>query len=374
LFLEAKNKIYEQKSVKACLRRKFMSDAKNNLKVENYAQLLEQIKNDIQQSQLRAALAVNKELILLYWRIGKELNEQIDREKWGSKIIDILANDVSRAFPDISGFSTRNIDYMRKFAKTYPDLNYAAAAAQLPWGHNMVIMDKIENSEQRLFYVQKCLENGWSRSVLTMWIESNLYGRQGKAITNFKTTLPDVDSDLAQQTLKDPYNFSFLTIAEKAKEQEIEQGLIDHIQNFLVELGTGFAFLGRQYHVQVSDKDFYIDLLFYHIELRCFIVVELKAGEFEPKDAGQLNFYLTTVDKQLRRKDDNPTIGLLLVKTKDNLIAEYALQDINKPMGIAGYATTLIDSLPKELKSSLPTIEEIEAEIERVTATTSHKK
>jgi predicted nuclease of restriction endonuclease-like (RecB) superfamily len=351
-----------------------MSDKKDNLKVGNYAQLFEQIKNDIQQSQLRAALAVNKELILLYWRIGKELTERTDRERWGSKIIDTLANDLSRSFPNLSGFSARNMVYMRKFAETYPDLNYAAAAAQIPWGHNMVIMDKIENNEQRLFYVQKCLENGWSRSVLTMWIESDLYGRQGKAITNFKTTLPDVDSDLAQQTLKDPYNFSFLTIAEKAKEQEIEQGLIDHIQTFLVELGKGFAFLGRQYHLQVSDKDFYIDLLFYHINLRCFVVVELKAGEFEPKDAGQLNFYLTAVDKQLRRKDDSPSIGILLVKTKDNLIAEYALQDINKPMGIAGYTTTLIDSLPKELKSSLPTIEEIEAEIERVTASATPNK
>ena len=219
-------------------------------------------------------------------------------------------------FPNLSGFSARNMIYMRKFAETYPDPNCAAAAAQLPWGHNMVIIDKVENNEQRIFYINKCLENGWSRSTLTMWIESNLYGRQGKAITNFKATLSDTHSDLAQQTLKDPYNFSFLTITQKAKEQEIEQGLIDHIQTFLVELGKGFAFLGRQYHLQVSDKDFYIDLLFYHITLRCFVVVELKAGEFEPKDAGQLNFYLTAVDKQLKRKDDNPTIGILLVKQK----------------------------------------------------------
>ncbi len=350
-----------------------MSAKKDNLNVGSYVQLFEQIKNDIQQSQLRAALAVNKELILLYWRIGKELSEKTDREKWGSKIIDTLANDLSRSFPHLSGFSTRNIFYMRRFAETYPDLNCAAAAAQLPWGHNMVIIEKLENNDQRMFYIHKCLENGWSRSTLTMWIDSDLYSRQGKAITNFKTTLADTHSDLAQQTLKDPYNFSFLTITERAKEQEIEQGLIDHIQTFLVELGKGFAFLGRQYHLQVSDKDFYIDLLFYHITLRCFVVVELKAGEFEPKDAGQLNFYLTAVDKQLKRKDDNPTIGILLVKTKDNLIAEYALQDISKPMGIAGYTTTLIDSLPKELKSSLPTIEEIEAEIEKVTAAASNK-
>jgi len=345
-----------------------MSDKNNLSKTENYGQFLDRIKKDIQQSQVKAAIAVNQELILLYWRIGKELTEKIDREGWGSKSITTIASDLARSFPNLSGFSARNLSYMRKFAESYPDLNYAAAAAQIPWGHNMVIMDKLENKDKRLWYVQKCLENGWSRSVLTLWIESNLYDRQGKAISNFKTTLPEATSDLAQQMLKDPYNFSFLTISEKAKEQEIEQGLIDHIQHFLVELGKGFAFLGRQYRLEVSNKDFYIDLLFYHINLRCFVVVELKAGEFEPKDAGQLNFYLTVVDKTLKQKEDNPTIGILLVKTKDNLIAEYALQDIKKPMGIAGYMTELIASLPKELKGSLPTVEEFEAEYERVTA------
>lgn len=343
-----------------------MGDKKNLLKAEDYGQFLDHIKKDIQQSQIKAALAVNQELILLYWRIGKELVEKIDREGWGSKIITTLASDLARLFPDLTGFSARNLVYMRKFAEIYPDLNYAAAAAQIPWGHNMVIMDKLESNDQRLWYVQKCLENGWSRSVLTLWIESNLYDRQGKAVTNFKATLPEPNSDLAQQMLKDPYNFSFLTISEKAKEQEIEQGLIDHIQHFLVELGKGFAFLGRQYHLEVSNKDFYIDLLFYHITLRCFVVVELKAGEFEPKDAGQLNFYLTAVDKTLKKNEDNPTIGILLVKTKDNLIAEYALQDIKKPMGIAGYVTELIASLPKKLKDSLPTVEEFEAEFERM--------
>jgi predicted nuclease of restriction endonuclease-like (RecB) superfamily len=350
-----------------------MTDKKHVLKSDDYTQLLDQIKHDIQQSQLRAALAVNRELILLYWRIGKELAERTNREGWGSKTISSFAKDLSCAFPNLSGFSARNMAYMRKFAETYPDIN-CAAAAQIPWGHNMVIMDKVQNNDERLFYVQKCLDSGWSRSVLTMWIESQLYARQGKAITNFKATLPDVHSDLAQQTLKDPYNFSFLMLSEKAREQEVEQGLINHIQNFLLELGKGFAFLGRQYHIEISNKDFYIDLLFYHITLRCFIVVELKAGEFEPKDAGQLNFYLTAVDKTLKGKDDNPTIGLLVAKTKDNLIAEYALQDIKKPMGIAGYTTELIASLPKELKSSLPTIEEIEAELEKATAQLSHDK
>ena len=343
-----------------------MSDKKNVLKAKDYGQFLDHIKKDIQQSQIKAAIAVNQELILLYWRIGKSLIEKIDHEGWGTKIITTLAHDISRSFPDLTGFSVRNLNYMRRFAESYPDLNCAAAAAQIPWGHNMVIMDKLENNDKRLWYVRKCLENGWSRSVLTMWIESHLYERAGKAVSNFKMTLPDGQSDLAQQILKDPYNFSFLTISEKAKEQEIEQGLIGHIQHFLLELGKGFAFLGRQYHLEVSNKDFYIDLLFYHITLRCYVVVELKAGEFEPKDAGQLNFYLTAVDKILKQKEDNPTIGILLVKTKDNLIAEYALQDIKKPMGVAGYVTELITSLPKKLKSNLPTVEEFEAEFEKI--------
>ena len=332
----------------------------------DYAHFLSDIKEDIRQSQLKAAINVNEELTHLYWRIGKALDDKIYREDWGSKIIDTLSYDLTKSFVDNKGFSIRNLKYMRKFAQTYPDLNCATAVAQIPWGHNIALMEKIQNNETRLWYARKCLENGWSRSILVMWIESDLYGRQGKAITNFKTTLPNPESDLAQEILKDPYNFSFLTIAERAREQEIEQSLIDHIQTFLVELGKGFAFLGRQYYLQVSEKDFYLDLLFYHINLRCFVVVELKAGEFEPKDAGQLNFYLTAVDKTLKRKDDNATIGILLVKTKDNLIAEYALQDINKPMGIAGYTTELIASLPKELKSSLPTIEEIEAELKNI--------
>ena len=341
-----------------------MNEKPDIIDVKLYSKLLDDIKKDIALAQLKAATAVNKELVLLYWQIGKALVEKTDRDGWGSKIIDILAHDLARAFPGISGFSARNLQYMRKFAKIYENSNYAAAAAQIPWGHNILIMDKLESQQQRLFYIEKSIENGWSRSSLVMWIESDLYSRQGKAITNFKMTLPDLYSDLAQQTLKDPYNFDFLMIDTHAKEREIEQGLMEHVESFLVELGKGFAFLGRQYHLEVGNKDFYIDLLFYHINLRCFVVVELKTGEFEPRDAGQLNFYLTAIDKQLKQETDNPTIGLLLVKTKDNLIVEYALQDINKPMGVAGYETKLVESLPKEFKSSLPTIEEIEAELE----------
>jgi predicted nuclease of restriction endonuclease-like (RecB) superfamily len=330
-----------------------------------YKQLFEHIKKDILQSQLRAAAAVNKELIMLYWRIGKALCERINEEGWGAKIIDTLSNDLKRSFPDITGFSVRNLKYMRKFAEAYPDDNCAMVVAQIPWGHNITLIERVDSLEKRLWYVQKCIENGWSRNSLTMWIESDLYGRQGKAITNFKATLPESHSDLAQQTLKDPYKFEFLTLDKEAREKDIEQGLIDHIQHFLLELGKGFAFLGRQYHLEVGDQDFYIDLLFYHITLRCFVVVELKAGQFEPKDAGQLRFYLTAVDKQLKGKEDNPTIGLLLVKTKNDIVAEYALHEEKKPMGMADYTTQLTESLPKEFKSSLPTVEEIEAELER---------
>ncbi len=338
---------------------------KKTMEPKNYAQFLEHIKKDIHQTQLKAALSVTEELTLLYWRIGKDLSEKMNVEGWGAKVVEKLAHDLEIAFPGVSGFSLRNLRYMRKFAESYPDVNFAAAAAKLPWGHTMVLLDKLQNTDQRLWYVKKTIENGWSRSVLSMWIESDLYSRQGKAITNFKITLPEVDSDLAQQTLKDPYNFDFLTIDSKAREREIEQGLMAHIQRFLLELGQGFSFVGQQYHLEVGQKDFYLDLLFYHLKLRCFIVVELKNTEFIPEYTGKLSFYLSAVDNLLRAPGDKPTIGLLLCKTKDNLIAEYALQDINKPIGIAGYTTKLVESLPKEFKGKLPTIKEIEAELSK---------
>lgn len=337
----------------------------NNLEPKEYASFLEQIKKDILQTQLRTAQSITKELIMLYWRIGQELSEKTQREGWGAKVVEKLATDISKEFPGIASFSVRNLIYMRKFAESYPDLNCAAAAAQIPWGHNMVIMDKVENDAKRLWYVQKCLENGWSRSVLSMWIESDLYVRQGKAITNFEYLLPKPDSDLAQQTLKDPYNFDFLTIDAQAREQEIESGLMAHIQRFLLELGQGFAFMGRQYHLFVGDTDFYIDMLFYHTDLRCFIVVELKATKFDVRDVGQINFYLSAVDDLMKKPSDNPTIGLLLCKSKDNIIAEYALRNVKSPIGVSSYTTQIVESLPKEFKGKLPTIEEIEAELEK---------
>jgi predicted nuclease of restriction endonuclease-like (RecB) superfamily len=340
----------------------------DNLVQKSYGQFLEHVKKDILQAQLKAAQSVTTELILLYWKIGKGLSEKSKAAEWGEKVIEKLANDLGKAFPGLTGFSFRNLKYMKKFAESYHNANWAAAAAQIPWGHNMVLLDKLQSNDQRLWYARKTMENGWSRSVLSMWIESDLYKRQGKAITNFKATLPMPNSDLAEQTLKDPYNFDFLTIDERAREREIELGLMAHIQRFLLELGQGFSFIGRQYHLVVGNKDLYIDMLFYHIQLRCFIVVELKAKEFDAQDLGQTNLYLAAVDKQLRHPGDAPTIGLLLCKSKNDIVAEYALSASNRPIGISNYTTKLVESLPKKFKGKLPTIEEIEDELRKQTA------
>ncbi len=337
-----------------------------NLSAKDYKQSLELIQADILQTQLKAVSSVTAELTMLYWRIGKLIHEKINTAKWGTKVVTTLAQDLKKILPGATGFSLRNLHYMHTFAEAYPDANSAATAALLPWGHNLYILDKLTDYQQRLWYTQKALDNGWSRATLIMWIESDLYHRQGKAITNFKATLPAPNSDLAIQMLKDPYNFAFLTIDEKAREREIELELMAHIQNFLLELGTGFAFIGRQYPITVGSKEFFIDMLFYHIELRCFIVIELKAEEFDPRNIGQINLYLSAVDSLLKHRDDQPTIGLLLCKSKDNYVAEYALRDINKPIGISSYTTKLIESLPKELKNKLPSIAEIEHELQKI--------
>lgn len=337
----------------------------NSVESNSYIKALELLKNDIRQSQLKAALSVTRELTLLYWRTGKMLAEKIAKEGWGAKTIERLARDIKEEFPDMSGFSTRNLIYMRQFAERFPEDNYAAAAAQIPWGHNMLVLDKIENAEQSLWYIQQAIENGWSRSMLEMWVESDLYKRQGKAITNFEQVLPPVDSDFAGQALKDPYNFSFLALDKKYREKELEQGLIDHLQKFLLELGQGFSFVGRQYPIKAGKKELAIDLLFYHLKLRCYIIVDLKAREFDTRDAGQMSVYLSAVDDQLRHEDDKPSIGMILCKTKDNVFVEYALRNFNRPIGVAEYETKLVETLPKDLKSSLPTVEEIEAELEQ---------
>lgn len=342
---------------------------KTSISIKEYTQTLADIKQQVQATQIKATLSANKELMCLYWSIGKIIAEKQTAGDWGEKIIDQLAQDLQNEFPGISGFSRANVFRMKSFFLSYIIVAQAVRQfetlpiAIIPWGHNVILMQKIKDCDQRLWYAKKAIECGWSRSTLETWIKADLYNREGKAITNFQHTLPTPDSDMAQQSLKDPYIFDFLTLHEKHLEKDVEQGLIDHIQKFLLELGEGFAFVGRQVNLKIDDKDYYIDLLFYHLKLRSFIVIELKARDFEPKDAGQINFYLSAVDDLKRSPGDNPTIGLILCKTKSNFTAEYALRDIKKPIGIAGYETALVSSLPKNLKSSLPTVEEIEAEL-----------
>ncbi len=343
---------------------------KNNLvDPSSYVKVFERLKSDIRESQLRAALSVTRELTLLYWRTGKVLAEKVIDGGWGAKTMERLARDLKEEFPDVSGFSLRNLKYMRQFAESFPDANWAAAAAQIPWGHNMLLLDKVDDPTKRLWYVQQSIEGGWSRSELETWIESNLHERKGKAITNFKRALPSPQSDMAEQIIKDPYNLGFLSLDKRYREKELEQGLMDHLQKFLVELGEGFAFMGRQFRIKVEGEDHTIDLLFYHVKLRCYFVVELKAMAFDPRDAGQMNFYLSAVDDLLRHPDDQPSIGILLCKTKSKVKAEYALRNCNSPISVTSYETKILKTLPKNLKSSLPTIEEIEAELATVKVT-----
>lgn len=329
---------------------------------QTYAALLESIKERIHLARVRASLAVNRELVLLYWEIGNEITRRQRVEGWGTKVIDTLGRDLKRSFPDMRGLSVRNLKYMKAFADAWPDEPIVQQlVAQLPWGHNVRLLDKVDSPEERLWYVRGVIENGWSRNVLALHIEGNLYRRQGKALTNFQRTLPSPQSDLAQQLLKDPYNFDFLTLTEDAHEREVETGLVEHIQKFLVELGIGFAFVGRQYGIEVAGKDYRLDLLFYHLKLRCFVVIELKGGEFKPEYAGKMNFYLAAVDDTLKHADDQPSIGLILCKTKTQIEVEYALRGTTTPMGIAEF--THLVKLPDEFKGTLPTIEEIEAEL-----------
>lgn len=346
-----------------------------------YAETLVILKQQIQDAQIKAALSVNKELIKLYWSIGKTIIEKQETDEWGTSTVERLANDLQNTFPGLEGFSRINIFRMRAFYLAYEKVSQAVTLLdelpffRIPWGHNIVLLIKLKDPQERLWYAQKALENGWSRSMLETWIKSKLHNRQGKAITNFKRTLPAPTSDLAQQSLKDPYLFDFLTLREEHIERDVEQGLIEHIQHFLLELGKDFAFVGRQYHLEVDGDDYYIDLLFYHLKLHCYVVIELKNTAFKPEYAGKLNFYLSAVDDVLRHKDDNQTIGLLLCKTKKNFTVEYALRDVHKPIGVAEYEIKLVESLPKNLKSSLPTINEIEAElIKRETLTKSSRK
>jgi predicted nuclease of restriction endonuclease-like (RecB) superfamily len=333
-----------------------------------YAALLEDIKARVRAAQLKAGLAVNRELVLLYWHIGREILARQEREGWGAKVIDRLSRDLSHEFPDMRGFSPRNLLFMRAFAAGYADETIVKQLVSLlPWGHVVRLLQAVKPPAEREWYARAAVEHGWSRNVLVHQIETGLYHRQGKALTNFKRTLPAPQSDLAQQVLKDPYTFDFLTLGAAARERDIEQGLVRHVARFLLELGSGFAFVGEQYRFEVSDKEFLIDLLLYHTRLHCYVVVELKAGEFKPEHAGQLNFYLSAVDDRIKTAGDNPSIGILLCAAKDKLIVEYALRDVKKPIGVAEWRTRLVRSLPRQYKGSLPTIEELEAELARGT-------
>lgn len=328
----------------------------------DYPALVADLKERIRTAQVRASLAVNREMVLLYWQIGRELLSRQQQEGWGAKVVERLSRDLRLAFPEMTGLSSRNLKYMRAFAEAWPDEAIVQqVVAQIPWGHNVRLLDGTSNAAERLWYVRQTIQHGWSRNVLVHQIDSNLYARQGQAQTNFDRTLPPPQSDLARQLLKDPYNFDFLSLGGEAQERDLKSGLLEHIRRFLLELGEGFAFVGSQYHLEVGGDDFYLDLLFYHLRLRCFVVVDLKIGKFTPGDAGQMNFYLSAVDDLLRHPDDQPTIGLLLCRDKNKTIVEYALRDLAKPLGITAYR--LQDALPRDWQAALPTIEALEAEL-----------
>jgi predicted nuclease of restriction endonuclease-like (RecB) superfamily len=330
-----------------------------------YPAFLSGLKGRIADERVKAVFSANAVMVLMYWDIGRSILERQETEGWGAKVIDRLSYDLKTAFPDMSGFSPRNLKYMRKFAKAWTDRAIVQrTVAQLSWRSNLILIDKLKDPELRLWYAQKTLELGFGKDMLAIQIETNFHERHGKALNNFQSAPPSTDSDLTAQIFKDPYVFDFLGTADPRREVELEQKLVDHIQQFLLELGQGFAFVGRQVHLEVEDSDFYIDLLFYHLKLRSYVVVELKAGKFEPGHVSQLNMYLNIVDDLLRHPDDKPTIGLLLVKDKNEMVVEYSLDGYIKPIGVAQWERQITESLPAELKSSLPTIEEIEAELD----------
>jgi predicted nuclease of restriction endonuclease-like (RecB) superfamily len=359
----------------------------------DYAPLLADIKARVQSARVKAGLAANRELLALYWDIGRLILDRQRREGWGAKVIDRLALDLQRSFPGQQGFSRANLLFMRAFADAWseapivlqpvrqlpprensqpatgamvqaPPAQFPVAPpepmASLPWGHNLLLLHKLAKPADRIWYAGKAVEHGWSRNVLALQIEAGLHRRQGKAVTNFKTTLPPAQSDLAQGITKDPYLFDFLTLRDDANERAVEDGLVAHVEKFLLELGAGFALVGRQVHLEVGDQDFHLDLLFYHLKLRCFVVIDLKAREFTPEAAGKMNFYLSAVDDRFRQPGDQPSIGLILCRSKNRVIAEYALRDMTKPIGVAGYVTKLVESLPKALKGAVPSVAELE--------------
>lgn len=344
-----------------------------------YGELLQKLKEKIKTAQQKAVLAINNELLGVYWEIGNAIAEQEQLVGWGGKIVDKLAADLKAEFSEMKGLSPRNLRYMRDFALAYPSfLQQAAAnskhtdneanailqqaAAKLPWGHHQVLLTKLKTIEERTFYIQKAVENGWSRSILEHQIESGLIKVQGALVNNFSTTLPSYQSELTQQVFKDPYNFDFIMLSEQAKERDLEDALMTHVTKVLLELGAGFAFMGRQKRFEAGGREFYIDLLFYHTKLRRHIIIELKIGEFEPEYVSKMNLYLGLADDQLKGEHDEPAIGLILCKTNNKIVAEYALRDTSKPIGIAEYK--IAERLPDDIKGELPSIEEIEQRVD----------
>ncbi len=349
-----------------------MKSSKDSLALSSYSQFIKSIKEKIRSAQLKASVAVNQQLIKLYWELGRDVVERQEKEKWGSKVIERIAKDLQNEFPGIEGFSRTNIFRMRAFYIAYKIVPQAVGQLenlpifQIPWGHNIAVIENVKNVNERLWYANMAIEEGWSRDELIGSIKRNWFKRYGKAITNFEMRLPSPHSHLAQQILKDPLHFDFLEIKDEHDERELEDGLLDHIEKFMRELGQGFTFYGRQVPIEVGGKDFFIDLLFYHVRLHCYFVIELKAADFKPEFAGKMNFYLTAIDRQLKHEMDNPSIGLLICKRKNDFIAEYALQDIRKPMGVVGYETKIVEALPQTLQGKLPTVTEIEHELNKL--------
>ncbi|MCK5851415.1 DUF1016 family protein [bacterium] len=363
---------------------------------KDYKKWLLELKLKIKSSQIKAALQVNSELIALYWNIGAMICEKQSKSNWGSKLIEQVATDLKSEFPDLTGFSRSNLYSMRQFYLFYNqhDLIVQQLVGQIedikketkneivqqvagqfqkneivqklkliPWGHHTLIFQKIKKINEALFYVEQTIENNWSRSVLEYQIETNLYSRQGKAITNFKNTLPEPESDLAQQLLKDPYNFDFLTLSKKAKEKDLELKLINHISDFLLELGKGFAYMGRQYKLKVGNKEYFTDLLFYHTKLKAYVIIELKMTEFEPEFIGKLNFYTSAINELVKDETDKPTIGILLCKNKDNFVVDFSIKDINKPIGVSEFS---YNELPEDIKSELPSEKQLQEELKKI--------
>jgi predicted nuclease of restriction endonuclease-like (RecB) superfamily len=350
-----------------------MTQGKNSqiIRDADYSAFLKDVKQRIQSAQIKAAVRVNQELLGLYWDLGEQIIEKQREAKWGDGFLEQMSRDLLAEFPDLKGFSRRNLNDMKRWVSFWRQLVAKMGVefgpqlvGQIPWGHNLLIINKIKNASEALFYVRKTIENNWSRAVLTHQIEGGLYQRDGKAITNFEATLPAPQSDLAIQTLKDPYNFDFLMLRERHDEKELEDALTDHLTRFLLELGAGFSFLGRQFRLEVGGDEFFADLLFYHVRLHCYVVVELKTDKFKPEFAGKLNFYISAVDNILKADGDYPTIGILICKSKNDTVVEYSLKDVHKPMGVSEYLIT--QHLPNELRSSLPSIEEIETELSEI--------